>query len=76
MRLYESIYIYICVYVCIYIYIYEMVHTEEPGMLQSMGSQRIGHNVGTEQHQNIRVPPSFSFDSFQEAMWYCGESAD
>ena len=50
--------------------------TEEPGMLQSMGSQRIGHNVGTEQHQNIRVAPSFSFDSFQEAMWYCGESAD
>ena len=33
--------------------------TEEPGMLQSMGSQRVGHNLGTEKHQNIRVAPFF-----------------
>ena len=25
--------------------------TEEPGMLQSMGSQRVGHNLATEQQQ-------------------------
>ena len=24
---------------------------EEPGVLQSMGSQRVGHNLATEQHQ-------------------------
>ena len=25
--------------------------TEEPGMLQSKGSQRVGHNLATEQQQ-------------------------
>ena len=25
--------------------------TEEPGGLQSMGSQRLGHNLATKQHQ-------------------------
>ena len=33
--------------------------TEEPGMLQSTGSQRVEHNLGTEQHQNIMVAPFF-----------------
>ena len=27
--------------------------TEEPGGLQSMGSQRVGHNLATEQQQQI-----------------------
>ena len=25
--------------------------TEEPGRLQSMGSQRVGHDLATEQHE-------------------------
>ena len=33
--------------------------TEEPGGLQSMGSQRVGHNLVTEQQQNRR-PDSLS----------------
>ena len=28
--------------------------TEEPGMLQSMGSQRVGHNLGTKQNTKTR----------------------
>ena len=31
--------------------------TREPGMLQSMGSQRLGHNLETEQQQPIRMIP-------------------
>ena len=30
---------------------WEIPWTEEPGMLQSIGSQRIGHNLVTEQQQ-------------------------
>ena len=29
----------------------EMVKSGKPGVLQSMGSQRVGHNWGTEQHK-------------------------
>ena len=29
---------------------WEMLWTEEPGGLQSMGSQRVRHNLVTEQH--------------------------
>ena len=29
--------------------------TEEPGMLQSMGSQRVEHDVGTEQQQKLTL---------------------
>ena len=29
--------------------------TEEPGGLQSMGSQRVGHNLVTEQQQQIET---------------------
>ena len=29
----------------------EIVRTEEPGMLQSMGLQRVGHNLVIEQQQ-------------------------
>ena len=28
--------------------------TEEPGGLQSMGSQRVGHDLATKQHDNIK----------------------
>ena len=28
-------------------------HRERPGMLQSMGSQRVGHNLATEQQQGF-----------------------
>ena len=31
--------------------LWEIVETEEPGMLQSMGSQRVGHDLSTEQRQ-------------------------
>ena len=30
------------------------VRTEEPGMLQPMGSQRVRHNLATEQQQYIK----------------------
>ena len=30
---------------------WKMPWTEEPGRLQSMGSQRVGHNLGTKQQQ-------------------------
>ena len=28
--------------------------TGEPGVLQSMGSQRVGHNLATEQKQDLK----------------------
>ena len=31
----------------------EMVKTGKPGVLQSMGSQRVKHNLGTEQHDQF-----------------------
>ena len=31
--------------------LWEQWRTEEPGMLQSMGSQRVGHDLVTEQQQ-------------------------
>ena len=31
----------------------ETVRAEKPGMLQSVGSQRVGHHLVTEQQQNI-----------------------
>ena len=32
--------------------LWEMVKDREPGVLQSMGSQRVGHDLATEQHQH------------------------
>ena len=32
---------------------WEIPWTEEPGGLQSMGSQRVGHNLATEQQQGL-----------------------
>ena len=32
---------------------WEIPWTEEPGRLQSMGSQRLGHDLATEQQQQI-----------------------
>jgi len=31
--------------------VWEVAENEEPGMLQSMGSQRVRHNLATEQQQ-------------------------
>ena len=42
---------YICMCVCVYIY------TGKPGMLQFMESQRIRHNLVTEQHKNVVLYP-------------------
>ena len=33
--------------------LWKVVRTEEPDVLQSMGSQRVGHDLATEQQQNI-----------------------
>ena len=56
----------------------ESIWTEEPGGLQSMGSQRIGHDLATKQQQSHkankwktlgsepRVLPLGSFGSFQD----------
>ena len=33
---------------------WEIPWTEEPGGLQSMGSQRVGHDLVTKQHDNIK----------------------
>ena len=32
---------------------WEIPWTEEPGGLQSMGSQRVGHNLATKQHKTL-----------------------
>ena len=34
---------------------WEIPWTEEPGDLQSMGSQRVGHNLVTKQQQQINI---------------------
>ena len=34
---------------------WEIPWTEEPGGLQSMGSQRVGHNLATKQQQQYTV---------------------
>jgi len=36
---------------------WEIPWTEEPGGLQSMGSQRVGHNLAIEQQATIRKEP-------------------
>ena len=33
----------------------EVVGTEEPGVLHSMASQRVRHNLRSEQQQNIQI---------------------
>ena len=33
--------------------LWEIPWAEEPGQLESMGLQRVGHNLATEQQQNI-----------------------
>ena len=35
--------------------LWKIVEEEEPGVLQSMGSQRVGHNLETEHQQNINI---------------------
>ena len=34
--------------------VWEIPWTEEPGELQSMGSQRVAHNLATENKHNVR----------------------
>ena len=34
---------------------WEILWTEEPGGLQSMGSQRVGHNLATKQQNNTHT---------------------
>ena len=46
----------------------EMVEDEGASVLQSMGSQRVGHNRATEQHQKLEikeVPSSWRVDSIR-----------
>ena len=40
---------------CSSILAWEIPRTEEPGGLQSMGSQRVGHDLGTEQQQQPNI---------------------
>ena len=35
--------------------VWEIPKTEEPGRLQSTGSQRVGHDLATKQQQNSRI---------------------
>ena len=41
--------------------LWEIVETEEPGVLQSMGSQRVGHDLPTEQRQQNVLLMSLTF---------------
>ena len=36
---------------------WEIPRTEEPGELQSMGWQKLGHNLATKQHTNVSQLP-------------------
>ena len=54
-------------YICMYVYTHSHTHThthvyilnmyiqEEPGGLQSIGSQRVGHDLVTEQQQYMCI---------------------
>ena len=42
--------IHIYLYTHAHIYIYTDIHTEEPGMLQPTGLQRVRHDLATEEH--------------------------
>ena len=52
--------------------------TEDPGMLQSMGSQRVGHDLAAEQHQptlcslnlSLAPPPIHSFISLLHTLFF------
>ena len=35
--------------------VWKIVEEEEPGVLQSMGSQRVGHDLETEHQQNVNI---------------------
>ena len=35
--------------------LWKIVEEEEPGVLQSMGTQRVGHELETEYQQNINI---------------------
>ena len=44
---------------------WEVPRTEEPGGLQSMGSQRVGHDLATKQKQQGNFNTDFMFTSVQ-----------
>ena len=33
----------------------------KPGALQSMGSKRVGHDLATEQQEELKLPPALSY---------------
>ena len=35
--------------------VWKIVEEEEPGVLQSIGSQRVGHDLETEHQQNVNI---------------------
>ena len=41
------------------ILVWDIPWTEEPGELQSMGSQRVGHNFATKQQQSLHAKDCF-----------------
>ena len=43
---------------------WEIPWTEEPGRLESMGSQRVGHDLVTKQHRKIIETISFYLENF------------
>ena len=43
--------------------------TEEPGGLQSMGSQRVGHDWTTTKQSSWIIPRALSIDDLDEAIW-------
>ena len=45
---------------------WEIQWTEELGGLQSMGSQRVGHNLAT------KPPPAHKYTSPSPVLWLCG----
>ena len=51
--------------------------TRKPGMLQSMGSQRVGHDWATEQQQPLLplCPRLFSMSALQIRLWARGEES-
>ena len=49
----------------------EIPWTEEPGRLQSMGSQRVGHDLVTKQQQHI---PDTILNSRNTEMCVCAQS--
>ena len=50
--------------ICSSIIAWKITWTEKPGRLESMGSQRVGHDLVTKQHQKIIETISFYLENF------------